>query len=1520
MKLKCRIKNKIYDFVQGNDFADEFNETLDSGSIIISNVNKIKDLDIYDDVYIYNADEDFNGYKNFTEKEYINFKLNTQIEIKNNSDYEENTSNWKRWIEINFIDLVDKLKNNTIKKQNIIMAMTNIYPFENNPVAYVSYNFVYENGKYSLVPKNKNFPIYSDFVEEENNLIGKFPMGAFPEYPDGSIYFPYTPNLFYDTAEIHYVPFSNNSLPKFFKHLLVGTFTENTINLIENKYKYKIELISETKGLEVVQLPNISITQSLNIDKKLSIYDIAKNMVDLYSPKIKMVIDKENKIWEYKQKYVLDSSIKDMFSDAYSPDFSLNNPNLRDILSQLFITKDMIPYVNNNVIYAMDISLRGKEFNFDIGKIFYNIEGAKTNENYADNLKRTYSNALSQDYSCRMVEKIGFRNSSTALMTIGNMRLETRYPIYKINKVYMCYYKKGDLYYGGSYRNTQKMFLCKQDITPLVKLNSERNLLNKNWNDFENLKESIDTIEELAEYQISTVGYDIGTNIISGWGQKYSYLKDYKLGHWSYTKTYLENILQFMDEIYPYGIYSNQNAFKENLAIGESIVFGDDFFKNYINPFSNDSLGLKGIFFEIDYNAFYNGTIIHSKSYGKDKATINDNSSSSLTLLEKDGLLQQEKINRFGNKGIMINATYKNIDELQDVGTVINREDIGKDYIIYRREYSIFDNEIKCVYYATKNYVLKNYFTTVYAKHRPYNLMSYNESVRRSENKKLMFLFSKDKLYYEDVDNVLKFTHFESEPLTDLFSFLRSSPKIKNVYDTIEEKKINNGYIKFDNKRYLSDINSFVSGNSLCFNLSMFDNVSGGVYVKVLEPDFNATIPEDASEVVKDDWTGSLQEWYMMIDDIETGYAEQMGFYICHIEDKKKYNNELLDCDEDKIKNNVYNKLFALPLIKYDLFDEDKEEYVEPTNDEIQYVTLNGKSVTWKENDNVIPTYIISFNNEDLNKLREDMIIDMTFDTVGKLNKTKSYPKEIIYFEPTITHIDSIEKDDNGDIIKIIVNANYQIKFTNAISSIPSKKTLKNVKMSFEYTGDTIDFSGTKISYGNTDTNKYFSCKINEIIYDNEIYNFNNWCAHSLDKQFINSTNDNIVDNENNFYSYSKTLEIDNALYNSNIIGNNIVLRKDNKEVIDMTFQFEPYTNNTNDVLFSNWIMKLSDLLSFYNKIEEDYGSNNTEEYKYYFDIKYTSYLTSFGTYTPYILLSIEKELFDIVNIGDNIKGVIEYPMTIGGGTEAGKIHYYKFEFKKIEDILENKIAIKGIQTISYNNKIYQDETIMNFKVKNNSSDIDNVYFEACNPESSSLIENITFYDNTLEIPSNVTISFVNFNFWTPNNEINDLSIELTKKNSIWDKLYYIDENGYVFYYRKNMFIKLSEDSLKNHLIYDEYLSSEISLSDLKVSDIFKLEGNLIKVDLSKIENKNTKSIQYWYFDTNSNSMKFVFGVNIREEDWNKEYINIYISTLSNKDDIVFNDNYLEAGTIVNYLESDKSYSDKSQYYIENED
>lgn len=862
MNLKCNINGKEYNIVQGCTFSEEYNETLDSGTIIIDQVEMIEDLRPYDDVFIYEGT--FTGYG------------------------------------------------------------------------------------------------------------------------------------------------SDVTLPNFYRHLLVDQFTEERLNLQENLYKYKIQLFSETKKLETIQLPNISITQPLNVNKKIGVYEYLTNFVNLYSPLIKVATDTTNKTWEYKQKYTLDSNLEETFKNTYSPDFSLNNPTLKDVLSQLMITKDMIPYVKDDVIYALDITER--KSTFSTSNVNY-IIGSRSSDNHCDNLRRNYSNALSQDNSCHMVEYLGFRNSNNALMTLENMRIETRYPIYKINKVLMCYYKKC-IITDSDGNETNKIFLCKQDITKLVKLDSERNLLSQDWDDFEDTSPT--SIDEMAKYKMCTVGYSIGSNYIEGWGTSYTYPD----GWWDKEKTYIENIMTKIDSFKPYGIY-NYGFLTQEISDTDTLTMPST--DKYVNVCSNSSLFYKSLFFIIDYDAFYSGAIVHSKDFGRDDITINDNSSSSLTLLEQDGLFQKEKINRYGNKALQINARYTSIDELQELGSVY--ED---DVIIYHREYNIYDNFINAIYYGTKDYVLKNYYTSVYAKHRTYNLMSYDESILRAENKKKTILLSRDKCYFEKENNFHILNDNDLPFMNLLMSFTEITEEPVTI-DYFENKdKINCGCISTNSGYYLSDINQFVSGTSLCFNVRMFDNVSGGVYLKKLEPFENKSwwdtfLDNWNTESLKDDYTGTVQDWYICVDDEETGFIESMGFLFFHMNTGNLYYENGLYSDEDTIKSTIKDTIMKLPKIDENDYSIDDSgtnimsfyKDIHKDNKEIIDMTLQLEPIT-DSDDIMFSQWLMKLSNllATYDKFDEDIKITdylgkssdevMIYTTFREFTTKNLYPLMILEFDKDV--------------------------------------------------------------------------------------------------------------------------------------------------------------------------------------------------------------------------------------------------------------------------------------------------------------------------------------------------------------------------------------------------------------------------------------------------------------------------------------------------------------------------------------
>lgn len=887
MNLKCRINNIEYDIAQGVPFSDEYNETLDSATIIIPHTKgKIADLKPYTDVYIYDNDYIKIPLK-FGSYEALNEPLQFTLD-KKDKDGVLFYYKWQGNFRDDFLDYYTAINPSTDIQEDFIELNVE---WDDGEKSKYRYRLKKENGDF-ILDAIDNYAVPLTIVKDNyGNQLIEADFNGLNGKPN-----PKSENSIGLSANLNWYAKSFNL--GFQKHFLVDNFSYQIINKNDDIRKYTIQLFSETKGLETVVLPNTTITRPLNVSKAKTVWQYLVEYVDLYSPSIKTTkyVSMETNEWIYRKKYVLDANLKSIFNNTYAPETQFDNPTFRDVLNSLMLTKDRIVVVKNNMITSIDVSARAGIFNVENDEIV-DIQGSMSSSNYVDTLRTNYSNALGQDFSAKITQYIGFRNSDNALMTFDNLRLEFAFPIYKINKMLMCYYKKVKLIYAD--REEYKIFLCKQDITDFVLLNSKRNLLSDNWEDFAN--ES--TIEQFKKYKLTTIGYDIGSRYIDGWGTKYTYLNS-STSWFEKQATYLQNLVGIFDKKYPLGIYSDDYFIINAGALAVVPVYEEQGYNSiFTSGEFKEATKLKFIFFEVEYDAFFNGATETTKDNSYDDTIVGiDNQSTSLPSLERSGLFQKEKLNRLGNEALIIQARHNSIDKLQPLGSTYK-----DDYVIYHREYSVYENVINVVYYATKDYVLKNYYTSVFSKIRPFAIASYDESVNRAENKKTYLLISKDKKYYENeqTNNGLVFNDFKKSTIQTIASaFLGSERPIStNLFNYPD--KVNYGIIEYNDQKYACDVNIFVHGNSLCFNLRPYDNTSAGIYIEKVSP-FGETININT----KDDYTGTRQAWYMTVDDFETGYVEKMGFFVGHNEQDILGKNFFVTEDE-AIEN--YEKLFALP-------------------------------------------------------------------------------------------------------------------------------------------------------------------------------------------------------------------------------------------------------------------------------------------------------------------------------------------------------------------------------------------------------------------------------------------------------------------------------------------------------------------------------------------------------------------------------------------------------------------------------
>ena len=714
-------------------------------------------------------------------------------------------------------------------------------------------------------------------------------------------------------------------------------------------------------GTESEPFSVASATSSLS-KGALSAYEAMRQAVELYSPYLKSKESADSDKWTYRRKFSIGDDVKAIFSSVTAPENQWNCPNLRDFLTRIMYVKDCIPIVHDNVINCMSLSKRGV-IPFDDSNGLFGIENyAMDGNSYCDRLIRTYSDGLSKDNVVKCVERVGFRNSGSATLTLDGLRLELAHPIYKITKVMMCHYNKMSVKKSGEADASSYYGVIKHDITPLVVLNSQRNLLSEDWASLN--AEAPKSIKELAKYKYATIGYDIGSRYLSGWGAKYTYPSCF---FWSGSKTVIENIFTFAYGLNPYGsnafaLYSElaklagdggdydagaevfstgaENERKALHSEGYSDDGGDVEWASetasdlktidlgqysYGGVFTNLTERMKTLFFIVEYEGYVSASVMSSKDFHDGDVVSRDNASSSLSFVESDGANQKEKVNRLGNAIVTQPVRYSSREDIEELGQVWDgyslsdeeRESGGDvdlsgrakehdDEVLYQRKMAFERDFVQASYTFCRNYVLRNYFTSVFAKRRPFALASYEESVERQENKTLQLRFSPDSAYYQSAATSKVMNYSEGTLIPAILSFYKATGYGEDGEKVILEGIDSSYYMVFPSENFsydgqcgafATDCQKFTSGNSACFAVSMTDNVSAGVFVS----DWNPTLGSYLGNLLMSRWkllttwrngynlsdddvkatdllTGSKQDWLMFPVDPDTGELYSMRF------------------------------------------------------------------------------------------------------------------------------------------------------------------------------------------------------------------------------------------------------------------------------------------------------------------------------------------------------------------------------------------------------------------------------------------------------------------------------------------------------------------------------------------------------------------------------------------------------------------------------------------------------------------
>ena len=788
----------------------------------------------------------------------------------------------------------------------------------------------------------------------------------------------------------------------FEKYFLVDNFIENYVNLDTPYYEYTIALMSETKLLEKIQLPNRTIRNPLKAPQ-LKVNELIGQFCKLYIPSVKY-FNKDSNTWSYQQ--IIDyQSVIDVNSifNVDCPDMEFNHPTLRQVLTSLMQVVGCLPRIVNHKLTYVNLRLKPTEFVIPNGRK-YIVSTSNSSDSYNTSIQTLGENIVGENNIVKN-ETLGFRDvENVFLKHTENLKLTTEFPIKEIKSLKMnvpvnFYFGMGvihlgdtfisnnfvydnnltktkigfEIYYSSDLGNDIELRYCFEKVSYLnnnfgkviyqvltrseiyqepatksivnesyvysntLKDNQDYNLIVielRKGNDYgyylisvdnvyhfymptlyivdltslvfetqarkllrTDLTYSPETIEDMAKYYYTTLEYTYGSNDISGFSQQYDYVEWYG----KYQNILISNIatiyksnLDYLGELedriikYYFTLTPNNKTKFRIDRTDYNIV--DNVLNISLSPYSAYT-------FNITYIPFNNVNLKFDKS--KDiplSLTQLDNQESAIPSLTAFALREQEKVERIGNNVVKINASnITNLNEINALNTKYN------DSIIFSKEIAYYEDFCNVNYIATKDYVLKNYFTNIQTKYRAYRYVEYANTVLRIENRKYYVYLNNRSFNGSDTLGVGNLTDKQNRKKKINDYFLGNLVNQETIFDTLDY----NIKATTDNKMFRNDLSIIKFNNNIALNYRDFDSVSGGIGIE------NPATVKNLG--------GYIQKWYNR-DGLN--YNTYNGTYFVDFSFIPNFGTELenLFLTEENLLA-YYNKQLKLPLVVNDDFN-----------------------------------------------------------------------------------------------------------------------------------------------------------------------------------------------------------------------------------------------------------------------------------------------------------------------------------------------------------------------------------------------------------------------------------------------------------------------------------------------------------------------------------------------------------------------------------------------------------------------
>ncbi|MGM9971550.1 MAG: hypothetical protein ACI35W_04015 [Anaeroplasmataceae bacterium] len=652
------------------------------------------------------------------------------------------------------------------------------------------------------------------------------------------------------------------------EYWFVANYNRKTVSFKPIRYNYVVDLMSITRFLETIILPNLTIT---NIGQNRSILTYINNAMQLY----------------FKSEYggfIISDELIELCENTVCPECTFEEPTLREYLDHLLGFENCLAKLEFRdgvfVLTYLDLNPNGTELNTDY--ITY-MEQSQCAEQYVTQLEHTFKDVIAQ---FPIVEYHKMKSESYMFDTeTGKLILHHKpYDIKRIVAKNVAFSVEADYKYSNSSNIIDHANIYVNSGTePTKTVASPRYINNIDLDITEYLvvDKIFQSLETLPQGGYNTLTDDLVKNNYMNNSLRWSRgSREIDNFHYYQTKTV---IWSSSDE--PAITYAIRSAIYKRLSkiLGKAGYVGDDGVSvTYLKkdgPTSgiiyNWNDGWKNVVFEVEYIPYINARLkIQQDLDFRHLISAPDNTTNATTNISSFIKKSLEKNRQLGNDSLMFYA--RSLVDKDGYGSVY---DLGQYYIDedgsrYVLNYLETETKNNCVLYKgilTKNYSNRNIHTVINREKRYYSLADNSESLIRNEVRVKKYKVSLSNEYNPNILmlvlplNILKFSATANEDSTIVSGYIPS--------DTIAERNIISHSALFeDNVAYATRVGSQKNGGYEMEYLKYTDSYGE---ISAIEVDFRCSTGKDLDvilncEVVSDEkeaFVGSSKSSFEFLKD-----------------------------------------------------------------------------------------------------------------------------------------------------------------------------------------------------------------------------------------------------------------------------------------------------------------------------------------------------------------------------------------------------------------------------------------------------------------------------------------------------------------------------------------------------------------------------------------------------------------------------------------------------------------------------